>query len=238
MLRIRAFRAIDDVETCELFAEGHKNVLLEFGITKVTTSNKSWFNNPDVYVMVIEGENGNEVYGGARIHIANNTFSLPIEDAIKIVDEKVIDLINSYKLKRTGELCGLWNSKYISGRGLSQVLTKVGVSLAIQLGLNSLFVLCAPYTVKMCIAAGFKIENSIGDFGKFNYPKLDLVATALKVEDLSNLNSAEPQYYKDILSMANYPNQDIKHVGENFVFDINLKLELKINNEFVFTQNN
>ena len=229
MLRIRAFRAIDEEKTCEKFAEGHKNVLLEHGIVKVTTSNTEWFYNPDIYVIVIESENGEEVYGGARLHIANDEFSLPLEDAIKVVDEKIIDLINFYKINRTGELCGLWNAKFIVGRGLSQVLTKVGVSIAIQLRLKSLFVLCAPYTVKMCQQSGFKIEESIGVNGTFNYPKLDLVATALKIEDLNNLVGADSKYYLEIKSMTDFPNQNFQHVSDNYVFDLNLKLELKVN---------
>ncbi|MES2382533.1 MAG: hypothetical protein V4538_15910 [Bacteroidota bacterium] len=234
MLRIRAFRAIDDEATCELFAEGHKNVLLDYGITKVTTSNKSWFYNPGVYVVIIESEDGKTIFGGERIHIANDYAPLPLEDAIKVVDERVLNLVNEYKSYGTGELCGLWNSKYIAGRGLSQILTKVGVSLARQLALKSLFVLCAPYTVKMCQMAGFEIEDKIGKNGTFNYPKLDLVATALKIENLSDLSSADPKFLDDINSMVGKPNQNIIHVGESMVFDINLQLELKIINHNIY----
>ena len=124
MLKIRAFRAIDEEDTCERFAEGHKNVLLDYGITKVTTSNRSWFYNPGVYVIVIESEDGKSIYGGERIHIANDYAPLPLEEAIKVVDERVIDLVANYKSYGTGELCGLWNSKYIAGRGLRAGFSK------------------------------------------------------------------------------------------------------------------
>jgi hypothetical protein len=230
MLRIRAFRAIDDLKTCELFAEGHRNVLLDYGITKVTTSNTSWFENPGVYVVVVESEDGKTVFGGERIHIANDYASLPIEDAVKVVDERIFDLVAKHKPFGTAELCGLWNSKYIAGRGLSNILTKIGVTLAKQLALKSLFVFCAPYTVQMCQKAGFKIEESIGKNGTFNYPKLDLVATALIIENLENLSSADPQFLNDIISMYLQPNQSIQHIGDSMVFDINLELELKITN--------
>lgn len=230
MLRIRAFRAIDDEATCELFAEGHKNVLLDYGITKVTTSNKSWFYNPGVYVMVIESEDGKSVYGGERIHIANNYAPLPLEDAIKVVDDRIINLVEGYKSTGAAELCGLWNSKYIAGRGLGQILIKIGVSLAKQIGIKSLFALCAPYTVKTCQMSGFNIIEQIGNNGTFNYPKLDLVATAVKIEDLNNLDSADPVFRNDILSMYQNPNQNIQHIGESFVFDINLQLSLEIKN--------
>jgi hypothetical protein len=82
----------------------------------------------------------------------------------------------------------------------------------------------------MCQKAGFKIEESIGKNGTFNYPKLDLVATALIIENLENLSSADPQFLNDIISMYLQPNQSIQHIGDSMVFDINLELELKITN--------
>ncbi len=234
MLRIRAFRAIDDEPTCELFAEGHKNVLLEHGITKVTTSNKSWFYNPGVIVMVIESEDGKSVYGGERIHIVNDFAPIPLVEAIKVVDDKIINLVNGYKGVGAAELCGLWNSKYISGRGLGQFLIKIGVALAMQIEIKSLFALCAPYTVKTCQNSGFKILEEVGNNGTFNYPKLDLVATAVKIENLKNITFGDPEFEKDILSMYETPNKIIQHIGESKVFDINLQLSLELNFKNMF----
>ena len=228
MLRIRAFRAIDEEKTCEKFAEGHKNVLLEHGIVKVTTSNTEWFYNPDVYVMVIESENGEEVYGGERIHIVNDFAPIPLVDAIKLVDEKIINLVQSYKENRAAELCGLWNSKYLTGRGLGQFLIKIGVSLAMQLEIKNLFALCAPYTVKACQNAGFSIIEEVGDNGSFNYPKLGLVATAVKIEDLKNIEFGDKDFENDILSMYKEPNKIIQHIGESKVFDINLQINFQL----------
>ncbi|RYZ25718.1 MAG: hypothetical protein EOP49_44275, partial [Sphingobacteriales bacterium] len=165
MYRIRAFRAIDDQESCKRFAEGHLNVLKEYGVTKVTTAKTDWFQNPGVYVVLVESEDGTEVYGGERIHLANEHSRLPIEDAVSIVDTRIFDLVAKNKEGVTGELCGLWNSKTIAGRGVSVLLTKIGVALANLLRMDSIFVLCAPYTVEMCQTAGFNIEDSIGNQG-------------------------------------------------------------------------
>ena len=56
MLSIRVFRAIDDLKSCEKFAEGHANVLKDYGVTKVTSARTDWFFNPGVYVVLVEDE--------------------------------------------------------------------------------------------------------------------------------------------------------------------------------------
>ena len=225
MYRIRAFRAIDDPDSCKKFADGHLNVLLEYGVTKVTTANLSWFHNPGVYVILIESEDGSIAYGGERIHIANQHAKLPVEDAVSIVDEKIYDLTDKYKATGvTGELCGLWNSKAIAGRGFSTLLTKLGVAMAKRLQMSSLFVLCAPYTVSMCQAAGFEIEKSVGAEGTFNYPKLDLVATILLIKDLENLHTADDDYRYKIMEFVANPIQENFENGPKGIFDFHLNL--------------
>lgn len=218
MLRVRAFRAVDDIGSCVKFAEGHANVLKDYGITKVTSSRNDWFENPDVYVVVVETEDGREVVGGERIHLANGKHPLPIEDAISIVDSRVHSLVASYADgKITGELCGLWNAKSIAGRGVSYCLTKLGVAMAHSMGMDSLFVLCAPYTVSMCQSAGFTIETSIGHEGTFVYPKLDLIATALVVKDLKNVTPGDPGYARQIFQFIREPNGLTEEVGQKGV---------------------
>lgn len=206
MITIRLFKATNDLASCQRFAEGHANVLRDYGVTKVTSAKNNWFYNPGAYVVVVEDKETGELYGGERIHLSNPEFPLPIEDAVGIVDLKVFDLIKSHREKGvTGELCGLWNSKVIAGKGISILLTKVGVAIANLLNMSSLFVLCAPYTVTMCQKAGFEIEESIGNMGTFYYPKLDLIATSLVVNDLKKLPYADAEFRKQILEIVNEP---------------------------------
>lgn len=215
MLKIRVFRAIDDLESCKRFAEGHANVLRDYGVTKVTSSKNDWFYNPDVYVAIVETDDGGEVVGGERIHMVNKQYPLPIEEAIAIVEKRIYGLVANYADKKlTGELCGLWNAKAIAGRGVSILLTKLGVALAHRLKMDSLFVLCAPYTVAMCQAAGFEIETSIGNNGTFIYPKLDLVATSLVVKDVEGLRTADARFRKEIFSYIENPVSKTLVLGE------------------------
>ncbi len=215
MLKIRVFRAVDDLESCKRFAEGHANVLRDYGITKVTSSKNDWFYNPGAYVVLVETEDTGEVVGGERIHLVTSEFPLPIEEAVSIVEKRIYDLVAGYAdNKLTGELCGLWNAKAIAGKGVSILLTKLGVALANRLQMDSLFVLCAPYTVAMCQAAGFEIETTIGNNGTFIYPKLDLVATALVVKDLTGLSTADDRFRKEIFSYIENPVSKTIVLGE------------------------
>ena len=51
-LRIRAFRAVDDFESCMKFRLGHLGVLEAFGF-KLSSATEEWMFNPDTYVIVI-----------------------------------------------------------------------------------------------------------------------------------------------------------------------------------------
>jgi len=228
MYRIRGFRAVDDLISCERFAQGHLNVLAEYGVTKVTTAKLDWFHNPDVYVVLIESIDGKEVYGGERIHIANDQYRLPVEDAISVVDPDIFPLVDRYRKEVTGELCGLWNSKAIAGRGFSVLLTKIGIAIARLLKMGSLFVLCAPYTVSMCQQAGFAIEESIGNKGTYFYPKLDLIATLLMVKDLVHLPLADEDFRQRIINISEHPIQRAVEHGPKGEFTIELDLSLII----------
>lgn len=206
MLKIRTFRAINDLQSCTQFAEGHSKVLLDYGVTKVTSSSTDWFYNPSVYVMVAEKTDTNEMVGGIRIHIADGKTRLPMEDAISIVDTKVYKLIDSYAAMGTAELCGLWNSKSTAGLGIgSYFLMRAGISAATRLNLTTLFALCAPHTLNISVEKGFQIEKSIGNQGTFIYPKLDLLATSILIKDLANLPIAIPSERKLILELRENP---------------------------------
>jgi hypothetical protein len=56
MLKLRISRAVDDLDACSKFAHGHAKVLLDYGVTKVTSSSTDWFYNPAVYMIMAEIE--------------------------------------------------------------------------------------------------------------------------------------------------------------------------------------
>ena len=193
-VRLRAFRAIDEPDTCDLFIEGHTHVLTSIGVTKVTSSKHEWTKNPAAFVMIVESMDGKRVYGGARVHVAGGSEPLPIEQATGAMDKGIFDLVWQFAQNGTGELCGLWNSREIAGYGIGCIfLIRTAVAVAHQIGLTSLFALCAPYTIKPVECVGMQLENSIGNDGTFYYPKLDLVATTMLLKDVATMTHAAPE---------------------------------------------
>jgi hypothetical protein len=193
-VRLRAFRAIDEPETCALFIEGHTHVLTSIGVTKVSYSKNEWVNNPAAFVMVVESLDGKRVFGGARVHVAGGSEPLPIETATGAMDKGIFDLVWNYAQYGTGELCGLWNSREIAGYGIGSIfLIRTSAAISYQIGIQSLFALCAPYTIPPGESVGMEIEKSIGKDGTFYYPKLDLIATTMILKDVPTLSKAHEE---------------------------------------------
>jgi hypothetical protein len=205
-VRLRAFRAIDEPETCQLFIDGHTHVLTSIGVTKVTSSKHEWTQNPAAFVMIVESMDGKRVYGGARVHVAGGSEPLPIEQATGAMDKGIFDLVWKYAQHGTGELCGLWNSREIAGYGIGCIfLIRTAVAVAHQIGLTSLFALCAPYTIKPVEAVGMQLEGSIGNDGTFYYPKLDLLATTMLLRDVATMTHAADEDKEAIMRIRENP---------------------------------
>lgn len=226
-VRLRAFRAIDEPDTCALFVEGHANVLASIGVKKVTSSKNAWTTDPAVFVIVAEAMDGKTIYGGARVHVVGGNELLPIEQAVSIIDPSVHKLVWEYSKQGTGEVCGLWNSKDLAGYGIgTPLLIRTGIAIAAQLGIKTLFALCAPYTVRPVVNCGMVLVDSIGNNGTFYYPKLDLIATAMILKDLDTLSLAAGEDKEAIFNMRNNPDtlkiQELKQKKINIDFALSI----------------
>lgn len=191
-VRIRAFRATDDPEGSQKFANGHKRVLEAHGVNKVTSLNNEWMYDSSVFVLLVESRDDGRALGGARVHASTGHNKLPIEEATGYMDGKIYEVVQRQAREGTGELCGLWNSMEVAGLGIGSFFaTRAGVVICEQIGLKSLFALCAPYTVRWAERVGCEIITGIGNEGTFYYPKLDLLATAVLLKDTTKLDTAK-----------------------------------------------
>jgi hypothetical protein len=228
-LKLRAFRAIDEPDTCNLFVEGHTNVLTSIGVTKVTSSKNEWQSNPAAFVIVVESLDGQRIFGGARVHVAGGTQPLPVEEATGAMDPKIFELVWKMAQNGTGEVCGLWNSPDLAGYGIgSPLLIRAGIAICSQIGLQSLFALCAPYTVKPVVNSGMVLVEEIGNNGTFYYPKLDLIATCMILKDVANLSLANDEDKSAIFQMREHT--DNLRIDKLKDKKISIELELKIPN--------
>jgi len=221
MIRIRAFRAPQDPATCKKFITGHRKILeIYYGIIKITSDSNEWVDDPCSIVIVAEDTETNNIFGGARLQMSSEKYALPIEKAIQKYDPNVSILVkNERENGGTSEVCGLWNSKEIAGMGIgSHILSMVGVAVSYQLNIKSIFVLCAPSTVRVSAAMGTKIVTSLGKNGTFYYPKDNFIATVMKLDDVNDLSSANPKVASKILDLKNNPRCIREEQGPKGIF--------------------
>ncbi len=208
VLRLRAFKATEDPEGCAKFVKGHGDILTSIGVNKVTSSSPTWVDNPGTFVLVVEDPETKAVLGGARVDTSFGNTKLPISDATSYMDPKVDDYIAEEAKLGTGEICGLWNSRKVAGMGFGSLfLTRAAVTISHQVGVHSLFALCAPYTVATAETFGYGIIKDLGNDGTFYYPKLDLLATAMLLPDTSTIENATDLEKERVFSLRNDPSQ-------------------------------
>ncbi|MEP7318117.1 MAG: hypothetical protein ABI921_05240 [Panacibacter sp.] len=238
-IRIRAFRAIDDYETCLKFYEGHKKVLENHGIFKLTTSNLSWAYSNSVFVVVVESADGSKLFGGARLHIADGISPLPIQEATSSFDSNIHKVVNKYAMNGTGEICGLWNSVEVAGYGIGSIFSiRASTVIAEQIGIDSLFFLCSPVTVRFNKWIGSRVITEVGNNGTFYYPKLDLLATAVILEDATELRNAHPRERSKIMFMRKHLDaiNEEKSPFKNITMQVQYDLTLPNANKNEFKQ--
>jgi len=228
MIQIRTFVAPNEPDTCLKFIEGHKKLLEIFGITKITSNRQDWMDDDKTVVIVVEDSETKNVYGGARLQMVSGKYQLPIEIALGRYDTGIFDMVNNDHLNGgTCELCGLWNSREIAGFGVgSYILARVGATVADQLPVRSIFVLCAPITVRMGRRVGAVVEATLGNQGLFYYPKEDLVATAMRLRNIYDLSTADEQEQVKIRSLRENLHQLIEEKGPkgSLMVEYNLKI--------------
>lgn len=220
------FKAIDDRDACESYIEGHRKVLIDYGVINITSYNSEWMENPDMYVIV--AHDGNEYCGGIRVQVANKKYNLPIEDAISPMDKDIINYVDKfYSNGGVGELCGLWNSKKISGYGISVLLSRAGISIVNQLNFSTMVGICAEYTLKMFRNVGFVIDRSMGTNGEFPYPNESYKTMVLGILNASSLDTASKLDRLRMLSLRENPVQEYFEEGPKGLVRTNYNLVLQ-----------
>jgi hypothetical protein len=206
-ISISAFKALDYPSLCEEFMEGHTNVLRDIGISvnKLTSANISWSNSPESNVIIARNLEDGQLIGGARVDIGGRSLVLPIEQAVGMLDEQIYDLVKREAIMGTAEICGVWTSNRIAGRGVAVLLLRSAISLATQLKLNSLLVLCSEATLSMFLKMGCIVNKSLGHQGTFYYPKENLIATALILPDIKTLDMADEVSKENIFNLRQNP---------------------------------
>ncbi|MEZ4721669.1 MAG: hypothetical protein R2813_07335 [Flavobacteriales bacterium] len=225
---IRAFRAVDNPELCLRFIEGHEKVLTSIGVDKLTSADYSWMKNPAAYVVLCTSLDGQKAYGGARVHVCGGNQELPLVSGVIEMDPTINEKVNAAKPMGTGELCGLWNSLEVAGMGIGAIyVVRAAVAIISQLGIRSCFALCSPMGAKISKRFGYEIRKDIGNKGTFYYPKQDLLATMVFLEDALNLSGTPEDEKAKILELRDNPDLQIIEVNRgkeaNITYDLDLE---------------
>lgn len=229
MISIRVVRAVQDPDTANAYIDGHRKVLESYGVTKVTSANVEWRDDPQTYLIVAESPESGKVLGGGRIQVRSEQTLLPLEPAIAILDPRVYSYVNQIGNYNVAEFCGLWNSKEIAGYGVgSIILVQLGVAISTSVGISKLMALCSPATLQNSQRVGFEIVRELGNNGTLYYPKEDLVATALIIHDLDDLPSATIEDREKIFALRNSPVQEYEVSGPKG--NLIMRLDLSVNN--------
>jgi len=203
-VKVRIIKAVEDPVTTAKYIDGHLKVLESYGVTKVTSADTSWVSNENVYLVLFEANDDSRILGGARIQLNTEDVQIPLVSAIKDIDSRIIDYMSQFRPMEVAELCGLWNSKEVAGYGIGSIyLGRVGVAICLQLNIQTLLAFCSPATLRNCAKVGFSIITSLGEEGKFYYPKEGLIATALEISDLINLPHAAPADREFMFNLRN-----------------------------------
>lgn len=239
-IRIRAFRAIDDLQTCQKYIEGHRRVLSIYGIENITSNTDDWPYNPSIFVIVVESADGEKLYGGARVQAANGIIQLPIEEATSEMDNRIHEVIRNYASSGVAEASGLWNSREVAGLGIGSLFpARCAIVLLKQLGISTLVTLSSPTTVRFNQWLGLSTLKSVGNEGTFYYPKLDLLATACVLEDSFTLKNAHLREKEKLLYLRENLQCDIveKSPFKNLYVNVHYNLAIASAKEGEFNIN-
>lgn len=226
-IRIRAFRACDDLEGSVRFHQGHSEVLAAFGL-KLTSADPIWFDDPFSYVILIESLDGTQSYGGSRIQISTPQTPLPLESAIGHMEPRIFDLVKELRNEGTAEICGLWNSSVVAGMGIGSTYSiRCAFAVAGFLEIKSMFALCSPYTYRMAGNFGFRKVPHLGENGVLPYPSEKQVAIVTFQDDVKAMNEASDAERTFIFNLRTMPAQiTSENVGKSNPIEVHYDLKL------------
>jgi hypothetical protein len=167
-------------------------VLRSYDIGNITSASDEWWKNEQTFVLLLEETETGEPLGAVRLQRWDNRVPLPIESALAKVDCSVHSWVASFAGDGVGELCGLWCSPRLKGFGIGAALTKMGLSLATELGTRTIVGLCDTRNVSQNTSYGFACDASLAG-GSFEYPRPGLFAHVLRVGDAQGLDAATPE---------------------------------------------
>lgn len=228
-IKIRAFKATDEPETCAEFLRQHRKLLEDFGIEHVNTNNDTWTSDPDTYLIIATSEEHGMI-GGLRLEVAREGKDLPIVDALRDMDGRIEREVDRWRKNGCAEICGLWNAHRFANRGLPTLLGYAAVAVANQIGVNSMVCLIAHYTLRHALRVGFTIMGEVGEEGTFSYPIPSIKAIAMVMPNTLLLSEAHTRHRLPVISLRMRPQQERieQPAHDPILVDYDLRLDKRL----------
>jgi hypothetical protein len=215
---IQAFWATENLALCKEYTNGHTSMLTAHGFQHFKTNQTYWYLDPKVLVFIIK--KSNEILGGMRVVAKSEGELLPLEQAITKLDKSIVSYIQSIEPLNPMESCGLWNSKKISGKNLSHILSRVPIAIAPFINCKAILSFNATYTFRITKGLGYSMVASIGNEGYFRYPTEDFRAAVWVHLDMEKLEKCSEDDRKKIRKIREY-------FGSDFSLKENEKMVIK-----------
>ncbi len=182
IVNICAYKATENNYKANRLHNSHVKIMDRVGLSKVTSLDNSWIDDPEAYFITAELASTNEIIAGARVQLKNNNI-LPIEEALSSIGK---NFSSFYSGSGIAEFCGLWISKKFASLGFSCVyIANATIALSVNLNATSLVGICAKRTADIALSCGFDYDYSFGN--DLMYPFPDLPAYVIAIKNLKYL---------------------------------------------------
>ena len=221
-IKIKSFKASNDVLSCIDFFEGHGKVLNK--INSSFANYQQWFGSEHIYGIV--AKQNEEIIGGLLLFYPTNfNIFFPFEHLL-------IGTISNHRFEtknlppNCAEMFAVWNSESASGWGLSYFLLKAGLGLAQQLKIEKTYYLIPEYNIRLAERLGLEPVKHEGA-NIYNILKTSFSETKVYIyvfdsnPETGNKNTIDP-----ILEITkNNPFISTEKVlGSNFEIEYNISL--------------
>lgn len=172
VVHTKFIRAIEYPEICEKYIQGHLEALANHGTPRVYSCKPNWANYSNVYCVVLQDVENDQILGGVRVHVYECDYNVTLLDEVYSSNLLVRNYIENMQKKGIiGEMCGMWLDSKIESKGYSNLLAEQGCNLAKQLNVVNAFGLAPLHTLNLFKSVGFYPVLNLTKNGVFNYPQ-------------------------------------------------------------------
>lgn len=219
-------RASDNYEVCENFVRGHRQ-LLEVNDVDLGPIDTSWFDSPNVYLLVVKRHSSSEILGGSKMVIFDEKNNLPLLNLLSEDYPELLGYLQEYSEHGLVEISGLWNSRSVAGLGLgSEQLIRTSIAICGLLEIGTVITFCSPFVTRFAELYGFVPLAQFGQNGSIPFPDNRWMSTINVLDDPKIMSRANDNEKEIIFDLRKKPNQIKKFNARGKELVINFELKL------------